>query len=384
MDRSTGKTVSVVPSTVAALPAAAKAGRIAAASDLGGGAGLLWNTGTKWRRLTHGYETKGDADYTITVLGNSDEIEAATTLTANRTWTLSATGAVAGDRVAIARTGYGSFWLIVANGGPGANTMYRLAVNSAAVFGFDGTNWRLLRATNWDDRDTLIYASAMTVPMPSVDRFQIDDFVVGLKNDGVYSTLDWLSVVALHDAQAGRINLINPTEVATANGALTFTPYRGYAGDATSAHLDTGKAINALAKLTQNSANVFGYQNVGGAAAAPLIGLTTATVTRLRPNNSGTIAGLLNGGTAASTTGSGDTGLFSLRRSSSSSVEVFRNGASLIVNAGSTSAAPACGKYRGPAIGYDVFGGPSPAVRLRLRVWMPPSRRRCTPASSRC
>lgn len=81
---------------------------------------------------------RGDANVTLTVAGDDPVQRFATTLTANRTVTLSTTGAVRGDNFRIVRTGLGSFTLAV-----GSLKTIPSATAAFVDVAFDGTNWVL-------------------------------------------------------------------------------------------------------------------------------------------------------------------------------------------------------------------------------------------------
>ena len=89
-----------------------------------------------------------DASATLTVDGKLLRYLPAATLSANRTLTLSTTGAVAGLIWTIVRLDVGAWTVAFVNGGVGAGTLATMPVSKQATcdFVFDGTNWRLLRA----------------------------------------------------------------------------------------------------------------------------------------------------------------------------------------------------------------------------------------------
>jgi hypothetical protein len=83
----------------------------------------------------------GDADATLTVDGSTTRRWTAA-LTANRTATLSATGASKGDRLHVVRNAGGAFNLTMANGGPSAGTLATLTgAGQFATAEFDGADW---------------------------------------------------------------------------------------------------------------------------------------------------------------------------------------------------------------------------------------------------
>lgn len=66
-------------------------------------------------------------------------------LSANATLTLSTTGAVAGDWIAVTRLDVGAYTVAFVNGGPAAGTLATMPVSARAFVRcyFDGTNWLL-------------------------------------------------------------------------------------------------------------------------------------------------------------------------------------------------------------------------------------------------
>lgn len=86
-----------------------------------------------------------DADATLTIAAGGRRVLPASTLSANRTVTLSTGGAVAGDVIEIVRLDVGAYTLAVVNGGAGAGTLLTFAVSARlyASFRFDGSNWAL-------------------------------------------------------------------------------------------------------------------------------------------------------------------------------------------------------------------------------------------------
>lgn len=135
--------------TIAGLPAGAAANEIAQVSDLGGGAGPVCMSGAagSWRRMgIDGYQTKGDASLTLKALTDAVYINAATTLTANRTYTLSNTEAYAGAPKIIRRSAGGAFTLTIANNGGTALFVFPASSTGFAEFVHDGTDWQLVAA----------------------------------------------------------------------------------------------------------------------------------------------------------------------------------------------------------------------------------------------
>lgn len=81
-----------------------------------------------------------NAAQTITLAAKGPELRSTGTLTADRNWRLSASGAPKGARWRITRTGAGAFNLNILDNASGT-TLKALATNTWADFVFDGTNW---------------------------------------------------------------------------------------------------------------------------------------------------------------------------------------------------------------------------------------------------
>lgn len=84
-----------------------------------------------------------DASATITVAQGRTRVLLASTLTANRSLTLSTTGAEDGDEIYVVRNDATAFTLTLINGGAGAGNVAVMPVSSRAwcLARFDGTNW---------------------------------------------------------------------------------------------------------------------------------------------------------------------------------------------------------------------------------------------------
>lgn len=114
------------------------------------------------------------------------------------------------------------------------------------------------RATGGGDPDALAYFAAMSVQPDDTRKGLLNDLIVALKDDGLWSKLDWLQLLAAHDAQAGRINLRNPSQVAVAVNSPAFTADRGFAGDGATSYLNTGwnPTTASSPKFAQNDAHM--------------------------------------------------------------------------------------------------------------------------------
>lgn len=106
---------------------------------------------------------------------------------------------------------------------------------------------------------TALFA-AMSVQPTTTRKGQIDALIVGLKSDGVWTKLDWLTVLAAHDAQAGRVNWVTPAQVASEVNAPTFEVDRGYTGNGTTSYLASGWTSAVVgAKMVLNNSSLFAW-----------------------------------------------------------------------------------------------------------------------------
>jgi hypothetical protein len=114
------------------------------------------------------------------------------------------------------------------------------------------------------DASAAAYFAAMS-SQPSQARKQlINALIIGLKADGLWTKISWLSLLASHDSQSGRLNAKDPTKSFTANGTTTFTADRGFAGDGSTGYLDAGETPQAAGVFAQDSAFMSVYFNVLG------------------------------------------------------------------------------------------------------------------------
>lgn len=183
----------------------------------------------------------------------------------------------------------------------------------------------------------------MTVQPDATRKGLIGALIDGLKNDGVWAKLDWLSVLAAHDAQAARINWRNPSQVSTEVNAPTFTTDRGYIGAfGPIANLDTGVLDSAAGNSTQDSSTLFAWVNLIGASGGSAIGTVTGTAHRIRVIAATSRNYAVHGSSGAlAVAAAPSTGLFSGSRINSTTVNGYYNGALDGTAAATTSTAPA-------------------------------------------
>lgn len=173
------------------------------------------------------------------------------------------------------------------------------------------------------------YFDAMTVAPPVGVRYAIDKTVRRLDALGVLSSLDWLSIHALHDEQAARINLVNPAQIMSAVDTPTFTAYEGWTGNGSSSYLNTGwNPVDDAVNFAQDDASmgVWCLTNVTGTVVdigngRARINSRSGTTTPCYPNQTTAF-----GPTLASST---SIGMRSWDRTAADATEVYQDGTSL-------------------------------------------------------
>jgi hypothetical protein len=180
--------------------------------------------------------------------------------------------------------------------------------------------------------ETRLYVDAMTTE-PDSDRMALlDTFIGSLKAGGVWNNLDVLYILAAHDAQAARVNAVNP---GTYDASLVLTPTfvadRGYTGSAAQ-YLDTGFNPTSAAspKYTLNDCCLGMWCRTASGSNSRELGNADNSKATLSGRGLGdTIGWRLNSDpamTAANTDGSGH---FVCVRTGATASEAFRNGVSL-------------------------------------------------------
>ncbi len=194
------------------------------------------------------------------------------------------------------------------------------------------------------ETNTLL-ASFSVAPSQQRQR-DINTLISTLKNNGLWATLDFLFLNAAHDAQAGKVNWINPAVgLLTAVGGLTFTVNEGFKGNGTDAYLQSALAWTSLTKLVQDSATIGAWISGGTDAAADkyAIGCIGTTSYLLRPRSA---AAQINAAVSSSNIALGASatilGHTVATRRSSTDVESYRNGVSV-----ATAATASTGKTGG-------------------------------------
>ncbi len=178
--------------------------------------------------------------------------------------------------------------------------------------------------------------AAFTTPPTDARKILINDFVVALKDGGVWDLLLVLHILAAADAQASLINWKTPgTFNATLVSTPTFTADRGYTGNGTTTALSSAfvPSTNGGAIYVQNSAHasVRSLSDIAGNNANRPIGMASVTSprvlvnTRNAANQLGTI--LNSGGGGANVALATTLGHFIVSRTAAAVTQRYHNGA---------------------------------------------------------
>jgi len=137
---------------------------------------------------------------------------------------------------------------------PGAIDRIYLTVTSSTTIDMLVVK-NLLPISPYGEESTLAFAAMSTQPTAARKKLY-DDFIEGLKTDGVWAMLDNLFLWAAHDGQASRVNLKRPGVVAQILNNPGFTVDRGWRAAQGSTHgLTTnemlyGSSLNAKSTIS--------------------------------------------------------------------------------------------------------------------------------------
>jgi hypothetical protein len=115
------------------------------------------------------------------------------------------------------------------------------------------------------DAQAKAYFDAMTLQPETSRKVLINNLIVGLKNDGVWSLLDNLWLLASHDNQSSRVNAVRPSNVLTLYGSPYFVTNLGWQATSTSGQvanvgLQTPDAYNGGVNRRQSASDgSFGF-----------------------------------------------------------------------------------------------------------------------------
>lgn len=173
------------------------------------------------------------------------------------------------------------------------------------------------------------------------------NLIDGLVTDGVWTKLDFLHIYATQDSTTAKLNLVSTSYTVSVGVSSVFTADRGYTGqdNSTSAYIDTtfNPSTASSPNYVQNSAHIsawsvtnitnsdypiMGAQNAGGPTLHiyPKYDADNKAYFRINDNNS--LAGVSNADSS---------GHYICNRSSSSAVQGYRNGSSILSSGSDTS-----------------------------------------------
>ncbi len=139
---------------------------------------------------------------------------------------------------------------------------------------------------------------------------------------------DRLNFYGVNNSIAAIYDFINPTITVSAVASPTWTNNYGFTGNGTSSYINTRfNQLTSGTNYTQNSNSFGAYFLINkGATTEVNMGLSNGSnLTYLMPNNAGSFYFVANQGTNTTTTGQNTSGLISVRRTSSTNVEGYRN-----------------------------------------------------------
>lgn len=188
---------------------------------------------------------------------------------------------------------------------------------------------------------------AMTVQPSDERKAVIAAFFRVARGRSYWSKLAYLYCLRAHDAQASKLNWIDPARfVLTESGTVTFVQDGGWAGDGVSGKLLTGvdPSVTADSKMTVNSSSIMawvtddvqsnstatGYRMSSPASGSLIIPRSTTNLFVARCNASGSVTGTV--ATAR--------GLSAVSRTGATSTKTYRDGALVATGPGAALAFP--------------------------------------------
>lgn len=131
------------------------------------------------------------------------------------------------------------------------------------------------------DAATLAWVAAVVANGGTVSagREQIvDDLIVGLKSDGLFTKLDRLWLLAAENAPSALTDIIADA-LATATSSPTFAVDAGYTGDGATSYVDSNfnPASAPSPKYVLGDATLFGWSNTGGTENKQFVGYGAET-----------------------------------------------------------------------------------------------------------
>lgn len=195
------------------------------------------------------------------------------------------------------------------------------------------------------DPDAQAWFDAVSWGASDLEQKQaVNDFIVALKDGGVWSKLDRLWLIANRDQTAG-MTCLKSLEAMTPVNSPTFTQWRGIAGNGSSSYVNTNynPATDGV-NFTLNSASFGAYARTWpGAATSTLIGASDSNGgNAIRPewtdNKTYSSINAGDGTQGPNTTLASRTGLFTITRTASNACALYQ-GATLRASSSAASSA---------------------------------------------
>lgn len=175
---------------------------------------------------------------------------------------------------------------------------------------------------------TAALLARMAVPPDNARAGVIDRLIGTLVDNGIWSRLDVLVVLAAHHAQAALLNWKGTSHTAATVGAPVFVADRGFYTDGSDDAIDWGWMPTNGVAFAQNSAMFGAWCRKGDRNAVSPIGTQTGTTCTLNPRSgSDVFAGRVNTNTVANAgTVATGYGLSIVDRSASTATQLYRDG----------------------------------------------------------
>lgn len=168
----------------------------------------------------------------------------------------------------------------------------------------------------------------------------VNDLIVGLKADGIFTKLDRLWLLAGENSHSALRDIVAAMPGGVSS-APTFVADRGYtsAGAGSNVHSGFNPTTALSPKFVRNSATLFGWNNTAGEIAQMMTGRQNDALSLWPAYTDGNFYGSVNAANSNFTNTGGPVGLYSGNRSAAGATQFYKNGASLGTDT-TASAAP--------------------------------------------
>lgn len=233
--------------------------------------------------------------------------------------------------------------------------------------------------------ETTALLARMSVQPSSGRKSIINNLIGSLKTAGLWTKLDFLYLIAAHDAQAARLNWKAAAYDITLSGTPTFLTDRHYATDGSTNYLTTNYQPSSNgAQWTLNSAQLSVWVRDATTTSSGSGFSNSSNDTTVNPNNGSQYVGRVNGSAALSLSGATTSvGLTGFDRPDASNLTGYRNGASLgsgaaastaltagVLRLGSNSVSSFAHQYSAAAAGAHLTASEHLALYNALQTYM--------------